>query len=91
MALSLMNASHVIARVMIPPHLDPNKSVERITDASKLVDFMQLRHPDPKLVPKVEIKDETMQMYGSWKKLKLKKTGGIPSRMGFASFVYQGR
>lgn len=90
MALVLMNASHTIASVVMPSHLDPNKSIAKAMDLSKLVSFMKLRHPDPQLVPKIEIKDESMQVYGSWIKVKLKTTGGIPQRMGFASFVYQG-
>jgi hypothetical protein len=90
MAAVLMNTSLANATRM-PSHLDPTKSVKKIIDNSKLVEFVQLRHPDPKLVPTIEIKDETMQVYGSWKKVKLEKTGGIPSRMGFASFLYQGK
>src|SRR5262245_165737 len=82
MAVVLMNASFKIATNM-PSHLDPTKSTKEIFDNSKLVEFAQLRHPDPKLVPKIEIQDETLQVYGSWNKL---KSGGIPSRMGFASF-----
>jgi hypothetical protein len=89
MAVVSMNTSHANATRM-PSHLDPTNSVKQIIDGSKWVEFVQLRHPDPKLVPTIDIKDDTMQVYGSWKKVKLEKTGGIPSRMGFASFLYQG-
>ncbi|KAJ7470995.1 hypothetical protein FB451DRAFT_1135262 [Mycena latifolia] len=50
----------------------------------------QLRHPDPKLVATHAVVDPTLQVLGSWQKVPLKKSGGITSRMGFASFVFEG-
>ncbi|KAJ7155681.1 hypothetical protein C8R46DRAFT_1004896 [Mycena filopes] len=50
----------------------------------------QLRHPDPKLVASLTVTDPALQVRGSWQKIALKKGAGIPSRMGFASFVFEG-
>ena len=50
-------------------------------------DLISLRHPDPALVTKQEIKDPRLQVMGSWKKItNLGK--GISSRQGFSSFVW---
>ncbi|KAJ7243080.1 hypothetical protein C8J57DRAFT_1367162 [Mycena rebaudengoi] len=50
----------------------------------------ELRHPDPKLVAKLSVNDASLQVRGSWQKVVLQKNGGITSRMGSASFVYNG-
>lgn len=50
----------------------------------------ELRHPDPSLVATLAVTDPTLQVLGSWKKVVLNKGGGITSRMGFASFVFEG-
>ena len=53
-------------------------------------DLISLRHPDPALVTKQEIKDPRLQVMGSWKKItNLGK--GISSRQGFSSFVWNSR
>ncbi|KAJ7109557.1 hypothetical protein C8R43DRAFT_1139663 [Mycena crocata] len=51
----------------------------------------RLRHPDPKLVATLAVTDPSLQVMGSWQKIPVKKGGGITSRMGFASFVFEGR
>ncbi|KAJ6453239.1 hypothetical protein C8R47DRAFT_1229114 [Mycena vitilis] len=50
----------------------------------------RLRHPDPSFVASIAVTDPSLQVLGSWQKVPLKKTGGITSRMGFASFVFEG-
>ena len=47
------------------------------------------RHPDPQLVAKLEVKNERLQLLGSWRKIELKKSVKITQRMGFACFVWQ--
>ncbi|KAJ7101982.1 hypothetical protein C8R44DRAFT_988292 [Mycena epipterygia] len=51
----------------------------------------ELRHPDPTLVATLAVTDPTLQVLGSWQKVVLNKGGGITSRMGFASFVFEGQ
>ncbi|KAJ7809118.1 hypothetical protein B0H14DRAFT_3760132 [Mycena olivaceomarginata] len=51
----------------------------------------ELRHPDPKLVATLTVSDPALQVLGSWQKVPIKKSGGMTSRMGFASFVFEGR
>ncbi|KAJ7685845.1 hypothetical protein B0H17DRAFT_1225452 [Mycena rosella] len=51
----------------------------------------ELRHPDPKLVAKLAVVDPELQVLGSWQKVPLKNSGGITSRMGFASFMFENR
>ncbi|KAJ6534132.1 hypothetical protein B0H19DRAFT_439818 [Mycena capillaripes] len=50
----------------------------------------KLRHPDPSLVSSLAVTDPSLQVLGSWQKVPVKKAGGITSRMGFASFVFEG-
>jgi hypothetical protein len=73
----------------VPPHLD-TPAIQKIFPKSKKDENHHLRHPDPTLVPKLNLKDERLQVRGSWKKIELQKGGGLSSRMGFASFVYKG-
>lgn len=49
-----------------------------------------LRHPDPSLTKNITVRDPRLQVRGSWKKLALKKAGGVTGRMGFAYFVVEG-
>ena len=73
----------------IPPPLN-SPAMQSILPKEKMEEIQQLRHPDPKLVPKLDLKDERLQVRGSWKKVELKKGGGVTSRMGVACFVYKG-
>ncbi|KAJ7679551.1 hypothetical protein DFH06DRAFT_1465584 [Mycena polygramma] len=49
----------------------------------------KLHHPDPALASSLAVTDPSLQVLGSWQKVPLKKSGGITSRMGFASFVFE--
>lgn len=59
--------------------LIPNRKVAEIT---------QLRHPDPQLTANWELKDDNLQVRGSWEKIHISKS--MPPRMGFASFIWNG-
>ncbi|RDB16756.1 hypothetical protein Hypma_002384 [Hypsizygus marmoreus] len=61
-----------------------------ILDAKKLFELVGLRHPDPALTPTLKVVFPGLQVYGSWKKLSLKKNGGMKARLGFTSFIYKG-
>jgi hypothetical protein len=89
MAVLRMTVGQTLAKVTMPSHLDPTKSVAGIIDDSRAIELMGLRHPDPQLVAKINLQDNSLQVHGSWQKVKLTKSGGIPSRMGFASFVHK--
>ncbi|KDR67041.1 hypothetical protein GALMADRAFT_232259 [Galerina marginata CBS 339.88] len=50
----------------------------------------QLRHPDPKLSHLGKVDSPSLQVMGSWMKLKVKKAGGPGRRMTFSSFIWEG-
>ncbi|KAF8965646.1 hypothetical protein BDZ97DRAFT_1811635 [Flammula alnicola] len=50
--------------------------------------LISFRHPDPQLVHKITVTDPSLQLLGSWKKMKIKKAGGPGRRMGFSSFIW---
>jgi hypothetical protein len=90
MAVDQMSAAQTLATVTLPSHLDPAKSVARLISNSRTMELWGLRHPDPQLVPSIDVTDNALQVHGSWKKVKMKKSGPISSRMGFASFIHKG-
>ncbi|KDQ52948.1 hypothetical protein JAAARDRAFT_137729 [Jaapia argillacea MUCL 33604] len=65
--------------------------INDFTHYRKLDEFLKLRHPEPRLVTRLEVIDDTLQVRGSWQKIDTRKAGGIPGRHGFASFVWKGR
>ncbi|KDQ51405.1 hypothetical protein JAAARDRAFT_185207 [Jaapia argillacea MUCL 33604] len=68
--------------------------MEAAASLHKLYEVMEMRHPEPRLVPKLEVIDDALQVRGSWQKIEVRKskTGGFPpSRHGFASCVWNGR
>ena len=54
----------------------------------KVLEITQLRHPEPQLTANWELKDDSLQIRGSWEKIHLSKS--MPPRMGFASFIWNG-
>ncbi|KAF8804270.1 hypothetical protein BYT27DRAFT_7069042, partial [Phlegmacium glaucopus] len=52
--------------------------------------IVKLRHPDPVLVQKAAITEPSLQVLGSWKKIKVKRAGGPGRRLGFSSFIWEG-
>jgi hypothetical protein len=74
---------------LVPDHLR-TAEMRKIHPNIKFDPVYKLRHPDPKLVATVAVTDPSLQVLGSWLKVHVKKTGGITSRMGFASFVFEG-
>jgi hypothetical protein len=70
-----------------PTDIDTS-SLRCLITSEKVRELTQLRHPDPGLVAKLELQNEELQIRGSWKKVNLKKSGGMTPRMGFASFVW---
>ena len=53
-----------------------------------MFDLVPLRHPDPMLVVKQEIKCPRLQVMGSWKKI-TNISKGVGPRQGFSSFVWK--
>ena len=90
LAIERLSAAQTLAHVTIPSYLDPAKSLASMVDKDEVLEAWKLRHPDPVLLQATLLKDEKLQVHGSWRKVKLKRSGGIQSRMGFASFVYKG-
>ncbi|KAF7332954.1 hypothetical protein MVEN_02401300 [Mycena venus] len=74
---------------LVPKHLE-TPEIRKIHPIIQLNPIYKLRHPDPTLVASLTVTDPTLQVLGSWQKVQLKKAGGITSRMGFASFVFEG-
>ncbi|KAF8581947.1 hypothetical protein K439DRAFT_188605 [Ramaria rubella] len=66
------------------------QSLSWIMPREKIDQVTRLRHPDPTLVPNWELKNPDLQVRGSWKKLSLRKPGGMTSRSGFSYFVWEG-
>lgn len=52
--------------------------------------LLQFRHPDPGLVHKARVNHASLQVLGSWRKLKTKKAGGPGNRMSFSAFIWEG-
>lgn len=79
---------HVAASSM-PDSLDKS-AVVKFVPTDKLNDYLKLRHPEPELVAKLEVKHKNLQVLGSWKKITTTKKNGFSTRAGFASFVWDG-
>ncbi|KZP11913.1 hypothetical protein FIBSPDRAFT_799744 [Athelia psychrophila] len=73
----------------IPARIDKTK-LKRLIPDRKVTELTRLRHPDPQLSSKLTFANSELQIRGSWKKLSIRKTGGMGPRMGFASFVWNG-
>ena len=50
---------------------------------------MQCRHPDPSIHRNHQITEPTLQVRGSWQKLKVAVHSRISSRMAHACFIYK--
>lgn len=66
-------------------------SLKHLITSAKVREITQLRHPDPKLTAKLNLNNDALQIRGSWEKIILEKSGGMTPRMGFASFVWNGK
>ncbi|KAJ7491355.1 hypothetical protein B0H11DRAFT_1007662 [Mycena galericulata] len=77
------------ATTLVPDNLK-TPEMRRIHPTVKADPIYELRHPDPKLVSTLTVTDPSLQALGSWQKVPLTKSGGMTSRMGFASFVFEG-
>lgn len=64
-------------------------AVEALMAVDKLAEVVSLRHPDPSSTPTLKVEYPSLQIYGSWKKLYLKKHGGMLPRLGFTSFIWK--
>lgn len=78
-----------VAANSMPSNLD-KALVQKVIPNRNTADHLKLRHPEPKLVAKLTLQNESLQVRGSWKKLQIKKGCNLPQRMGFASFVWDG-
>ncbi|KAG5638213.1 hypothetical protein H0H81_001214 [Sphagnurus paluster] len=56
----------------------------------KLDKVVSLRHPDPSVTAKLKVEHPELQVYGSWAKLSIKKSGGMKARLAFTSFIWKG-
>lgn len=72
----------------VPPGMD-GRSLQRMIDQNEMRKLTQLKHPDAKLSPKLEVKNKDLQIMGSWQKVEVPKSGNIQPRMGFCSFVWK--
>jgi hypothetical protein len=66
-------------------HTPTIKAQYDIPKAHKLI---ELRHPDPALTPKLELKIPALQIRGSWAKLLVKHSAKM-ARFSFASFIWK--
>ncbi|KAI0082393.1 hypothetical protein K474DRAFT_1655154 [Panus rudis PR-1116 ss-1] len=55
------------------------------------VPLADLRHPDPNIGQKLELRSKSLQLMGSWSKINIPKEKNITARSEFASFVWNGR
>jgi hypothetical protein len=78
-----------IAANCMPSDLD-TALVQKVVPNATLNNYLKLRHPEPKLVAKLTLQNQNLQIRGSWKKLRTKKGGNLPQRSGFARFVWDG-
>lgn len=78
-----------VAANSMPSSLD-SALVKKVVPNETLNNYLKLRHPEPKLVAKLTLQNENLQIRGSWKKLQIKKGAKLPQRSGFASFVWNG-
>ncbi|KAI0314163.1 hypothetical protein OF83DRAFT_1064292 [Amylostereum chailletii] len=76
--------------------LRPGSSVDgnildTIVPADALRRMAQLRHPEPHLTAKLEVKVPELQVRGSWQKIQIKKARTVIGRHSYASFVWKGK
>lgn len=71
-----------------PPH-HQTAELEEVTNMRAIAEAMQLRHPDPNLTHRIEIQDPSLQIKGSWKKLK--SSEGETVRSHFAMLIWKSR
>lgn len=80
------------AEMLIPSnHRTREPAIDRTIlkeDATRAL--TQFRHPDPAMVHRSQVVDPSLQLLGSWKKLKVKKSAGPGRRMGFSGFIWDG-
>ncbi|KAF8075717.1 hypothetical protein FPV67DRAFT_1572662 [Lyophyllum atratum] len=74
---------------MPAPHKTPRTMAEASTE--KAAELTQLRHPDPNLTARLELKNPDLQVRGSWSKLPVKSTARVLARFAFASFIWKSR
>jgi hypothetical protein len=68
-------------------HKTPRITAEANMEAA--ADLTQLRHPDPALTPKLELKVPGLQVLGSWAKIPVKSPARVLMRFGFTSFIWK--
>ncbi|KAJ7640081.1 hypothetical protein DFH06DRAFT_1053126 [Mycena polygramma] len=83
------NERRLVATMLVPQDL-VTPQMREIHPIIRDDPVFKLRHPDPALVASLELTDPSLQVLGSWRKVPLKKVGGITSRSNFASFVFEG-
>ncbi|KAJ7187189.1 hypothetical protein C8R46DRAFT_1025093 [Mycena filopes] len=83
------NNARLQTRALVPKEFDTDE-IRKINPLIVNDRVFALLHPDPTLVASLTVADPTLQVRGSWRKVPVKKGGGITARMGFASFVFEG-
>ena len=75
--------------------LPASHQTSRITTAAnqnKVIDLLQLRHPDPHLTARLEVKEPELQVLGSWKKLHVKAPPEkLLHRYGVSCFIWKSK
>lgn len=95
--LSLGNTASAVHRRWTAQNMIPESHGQRkpaiwhnILLRGAIQTLLQFRHPDPALVHKGRVNYASLQVLGSWRKLKMKKTGGPGNRMSFSAFIWEG-
>ncbi|KAG5651275.1 hypothetical protein H0H81_009241, partial [Sphagnurus paluster] len=70
-------------------HKTPRTLAE--ANSNRAIDLIKLRHPDPSLTSKHELKHPELQLRGSWSKLAVKSPQRILARFSHASFIWNSR
>ncbi|KAF9524626.1 hypothetical protein CPB83DRAFT_861014 [Crepidotus variabilis] len=97
--LGLMNTGSAVYRRYGPAEFLPNSvtskepAIEKsILSTRTLANLLGLRHPDPARIVDQKLVDSSLQVLGSWTKLKIRKsTSGPGRRMSFSGFLWEGQ
>ena len=96
--LSLGNTATAVNKRWIAHNIIPDSHEQKEPDIPRRIlnrgatqALLQFRHPDPALVHKARVNHASLQILGSWRKLKMKKAGGPGNRMSFSAFIWEGK
>jgi hypothetical protein len=66
--------------------------VRKMNDEAKMAHLTLLRHPDPHVYAKFNVKNERLQINGSWRRIRHRTPPEVNKmkRSGFSSFIWNG-